>query len=247
MIPLGVLAGSARGGWSPLNIASLEAWWDASDAGSITASAGRVSQWNDKSGNGYHATQTIEPQRPTTGVGSINGLNALRFAVVSGTGNALVSSVSSSMPEVTVAAVINRFAQGQTYPTVTCGSVSGSFQTGLDRYGDDSGIQQSSARTNVAWIVRSASGKAAGVARQWMWTFSDSANVGTLRADRAANGSAAHGGSLATGATTIIGYNYSSSGWLQGDIGELIMCSSVLTGTDLTDLETYLTDKWGIA
>lgn len=64
-------------------VAGYAAWYDASDAASITASGGAVSQWNDKSGNGYHLTQSNGTYKPTTGVSAINGLNVVTFASVS--------------------------------------------------------------------------------------------------------------------------------------------------------------------
>ncbi len=57
------LSGSSP--WTPGGISSIVAWFDASDADSITQSGGAVSQWDDKSGNGNHATQGTASQRPT--------------------------------------------------------------------------------------------------------------------------------------------------------------------------------------
>lgn len=54
-------------------------WFDASDANSITSSGGKVSQWNDISGNGRNATQATSANQPTTGTDTIGGLNALTF------------------------------------------------------------------------------------------------------------------------------------------------------------------------
>lgn len=72
----------ARGGsggtsFSPADISGLALWLDADDAATITQAAGAVSQWDDKSGNGYHATQGTGAYQFTTGVSSINGHNAL--------------------------------------------------------------------------------------------------------------------------------------------------------------------------
>lgn len=52
------------------------AWWDASDASTITLSGGAITDWNDKSGNGWHLTQATASQRPTIDAASINGLDA---------------------------------------------------------------------------------------------------------------------------------------------------------------------------
>jgi len=47
-------------------------WLDASDLSTITKSENAVSQWNDKSGNGYHAKQTIDAAQPTTNTRTLN-------------------------------------------------------------------------------------------------------------------------------------------------------------------------------
>lgn len=65
--------------FSPLDLAGLVLWLDASDAGSITESGGAVSQWNDLSGNGYHVSQATAGAKPGTGAATQNGLNVLTF------------------------------------------------------------------------------------------------------------------------------------------------------------------------
>jgi len=49
--------------WTPELVSPL-AWYDASDAGSIVHIDSLVSQWNDKSGNGNHATQPSSVSQP---------------------------------------------------------------------------------------------------------------------------------------------------------------------------------------
>lgn len=50
--------------WSPADIATA-AWYDATDATTITESGGVVSQWKDKSGNDHHATQGNAASQPS--------------------------------------------------------------------------------------------------------------------------------------------------------------------------------------
>ena len=64
--------------FSPLDYSPL-AWFDASDAASITHISNGVSQWNDKSGNGNHVTQGNAASRPLTNTRTVNSLNALYF------------------------------------------------------------------------------------------------------------------------------------------------------------------------
>ena len=72
---------SSGGGdsWSPTDIPGLKLWLDASDTSTITHSGGSVSQWNDKSGNGYHATQGTGANQPTTNTRTINSRNVIDF------------------------------------------------------------------------------------------------------------------------------------------------------------------------
>lgn len=65
--------------WIGLPVAGAWGWWDATDSSTITASAGAVSGWADKSGNARHFVQTTGGNKPTTGTRTIGGLNALDF------------------------------------------------------------------------------------------------------------------------------------------------------------------------
>jgi len=55
----------------------LIVWYRADDV--VIDDDGGVSQWNDKSGNGYHATQATPANRPTQVAGAIGSAMALNF------------------------------------------------------------------------------------------------------------------------------------------------------------------------
>lgn len=59
-------------------LAGLAAWYRPSDAATVTASAGAVSQMNDISGNARHAVRTAST-KPTLAAGVLNGLSVLAF------------------------------------------------------------------------------------------------------------------------------------------------------------------------
>lgn len=63
----------------PSDIPSLQLWLDAADLTTITESSGSVTQWNDKSGNGYDVTQGTAARRPVTGTRTLNGRNVIDF------------------------------------------------------------------------------------------------------------------------------------------------------------------------
>lgn len=93
---LGRPPSSASGVWSidelnkyrPLAIPGLQLWLDASDAstlydsttgGALVAADGGVARWEDKSGNGRHATQSTSGSRPLRKANVRNGLDVMRF------------------------------------------------------------------------------------------------------------------------------------------------------------------------
>ena len=64
----------------PDNFSDLTIWLDASDTSTITKDgSNRVSQWDDKSTNGYNVTQTITSGKPATNASTMNGLNVITF------------------------------------------------------------------------------------------------------------------------------------------------------------------------
>jgi hypothetical protein len=64
--------------WTPSQI-TTELWLDANDGATIIESGGSVSEWRDKSGNGYNYIQNTLANRPLTGSRTINALNSIDF------------------------------------------------------------------------------------------------------------------------------------------------------------------------
>jgi hypothetical protein len=64
--------------WTPAQIETA-LWLDAADVETIILDNGNVTQWNDKSGNGYHATQATPSQRPSVASKSLNGHDTIQF------------------------------------------------------------------------------------------------------------------------------------------------------------------------
>jgi prepilin-type N-terminal cleavage/methylation domain-containing protein len=61
------------------SISNLELWLDASDASSITQASSKVSQWNDKSGNGNNLTQSTEGSKPVYSASALNSKAGISF------------------------------------------------------------------------------------------------------------------------------------------------------------------------
>ena len=60
-------------GFSPKSISGLSAWYDASNAASITLNGSTVSQWSDLSGNGRHQVQGSASLQPNYNATGLNG------------------------------------------------------------------------------------------------------------------------------------------------------------------------------
>lgn len=71
-------AGVATGTFDMLALSPV-AWWDASDATTVTTSSGLITDWDDKSGNGWDLTQPTAGDRPTYTSAGMNGLNVAEW------------------------------------------------------------------------------------------------------------------------------------------------------------------------
>jgi hypothetical protein len=69
----------ASGGFNPKSIAGLSLWLDSSKASSLTFNGGTVSQWDDLSGKGFHATQSTGNDQPTYQATGLNSRPTLFF------------------------------------------------------------------------------------------------------------------------------------------------------------------------
>jgi hypothetical protein len=88
--------------FNPHMVSGLALWLDAADTTTITQSGGNVSQWNDKSGNGYNFAQgtsanqpTYSPSTPTNGVYFTTDLSTnYTFMTINTAGLALFQNIS---------------------------------------------------------------------------------------------------------------------------------------------------------
>lgn len=90
---LTTLSGSSAA-FSPMQLSNLALWLDGSDLATLTIDgSNRVSQWDDKSGNGMHATQGTTMEQPVFSGTAANGMPGLTF---DGSDDRLLSGTNSS-------------------------------------------------------------------------------------------------------------------------------------------------------
>ena len=234
---------SPRGGavpaWSPTDITGLKLWIDFSDATTLFTDAGTtpvsadgnaIYQANDKSGNGYHATQTNATYKPTYKTNIKNGLSVARSD-----GNDMLSlspvSTSGSYTFFFVYTVPDNGTDDWLFDTQ-----SGRLVLAHD-YGD-----------GVAWNA-TVWRKIAALQTGWqILTFSFvSGGNGTIYRDGASLGSAGYSAKNIGGSSRLFGaYDSLGSNGIIGDFAEVIIYESALTETDRGTVHTYLNNKWDI-
>ena len=73
-----LITGAQKVNWDP-SLISTALWLDAADASTITESGGAVSEWRDKSGNNYHATQPNAGNQPVYNSAGFNSKGSISF------------------------------------------------------------------------------------------------------------------------------------------------------------------------
>jgi len=69
---------AGRGGaWTPADLVNISGWWDGSDDTTLIKSGSSITNWIDKSGNGYDLIQTTVSKAPTTE--DVSGMQYVRF------------------------------------------------------------------------------------------------------------------------------------------------------------------------
>ncbi|MEX1115054.1 MAG: InlB B-repeat-containing protein [Akkermansiaceae bacterium] len=219
--------------WTPALI-SARAWYDAADANSITIISGKVSQWNDKSANNRHATQTTAANRPTYVASDslINNLPSIGNNVLAGKIGLNTPSVSAK--NVYVVSYYNTGVETtfSGYPTLFSGP--GSF--GLYRVMGDGNPTAPTAN----FIATSQFNNAG--------TFKNGASVSSFTALPMAASIYKFKSSVARTQVFSLGYNAATvdRNW-QGSYSEWVLTDGSEDLDTEQKMEGYLAHKWGLA
>jgi hypothetical protein len=262
-----VITGSQKVNWDP-SLITTELWLDAADAGTITASSGAVSQWNDKSGGATNFTQGTAGARPATGSATLNGRNVLTFDG----GDTLLAG--DALDNVWTGAAFHLFCVAKNDDVasangaiLTKSAISDDTQRAFAYYIRTSKLQLvahytldtssftvvdgSTSISNSAWTIGTAaytstgSGSANTTSRVQM-TVDGADQTEVVLAFSGNLGTIQNGtaqlavGSVAGTAGTL------NSGPLTGAIGEIIVTASVLSTLNRQKIEGYLAHKWGL-
>ena len=225
---------------TPASISGLFAWYDATDTSTLTMVANAVSQWNDKSGNGYNVTQGTGSKQPTYTTNQQNGLATLVFdggdtlVMPSGVyafanGNQTLFCVAKRNTEAgTVNRLMSMNSGGAANFRLILGysSVAASIQYGCNGTGTIAS-KAGATNTNYQIILGGLSSTTQSI------TFNNNTK------------------STGTGAAQVvdsayIGSNTDTDRYLTGGIGEIIMYNRALDSNEELAINRYLASKWGI-
>lgn len=243
--------------WTPADLADLALWLDGDDDSTFTYSSGTlVSQWADKSGNGYHATQGTSANQASRSA-TVNGRGALWF---DGTDDWMtlgdVLDLGTADLEVFVVAkrtntgggVIGKYkvspADGSWLVHIDTGSSAMKWSSVLDA-GAVAVATQAAAVNLDTHLVSAAFDRTDGQLRQRIDGVAAPATV-NFTSDSASNRNtttSAYIGALRNSADSGFQAGY----YFGGYICEIVVVASSLSTGDRDSLEQYLARKWQVA
>lgn len=239
------------GVFNPLDLSPVF-WIDASDPSTITSSSGKVSQWNDKSGNGYHVTQSTSTQQPNNDTQTLNGRTVIDFDGGDFLQNLSGSIIGKNVTGLTIYALVKydtlstgervvfkanagSFARVQLY----CSSVSGVLRVGGRTLDADSlAFASSSSKSTIKWYTQVGVFDYANTdLNQYIDGTIDGQNTSFQFSTTTSNTNSPY---------LYIGSNEGGSGFLDGQIAEIIVYHSAHDATTRTKVLNYFASKWGV-
>ena len=211
----------------PRLIATCALWLDATDSSTLTLADSSVTAWNDKSGNGRHATGGTSPTRTPNGV-TFNGSSQV------------LTTSYTAVPSVESVFVVATWT-GVTAKTY---SILGASATNGRGYG----VTRAVSTNTIQWIKRGVSGYAGTSGVQTGVRFMSSAIFTGTGGTTGLNGgtqTASVAFSFSGTGTTNIGASALTE-YFEGTIHEVVVYSAALSATQRQQVEGYLAWKWGV-
>ena len=226
---------------TPLFIPGCQLWLDGSDRSSMTFSGSNITQWNDKSGNGYHAT--LESGK--TGAIFSTTFNAVNFA---SSNTSYQTSYTAAPTNETMFIVFNNAAPS-VFNAILIGSQLGgrAFGAGYSGAGGQQTINLvGNLKNGAAWLARTSPGSyISGTTAISTSQFTSSNNTISVNGGTAAIGGAP---AFTAGTTTFLGVDKRTTIYYYiGHVMEMIFYNSILNTSQRQTIEGYLSKKWKIS
>lgn len=220
-------------------LADLQIWYDGADTNTYVPNAmdeGQITQWTDKSNFAHNANPNGGSAKPS--YEDTDLLNGYGYVEFDGNDNLSINPFT----QLDAATEFTVFIVGKLLNT-----------TGTQYFGaaESGGLNIRSNGTNFQAQGDVASGSLTGPAVDTNWhqftlVFNGGTGV-TFRTDKGSEATGAAGASLAGGTDIYyLGAQDPSTNNLTGYIAEVIMFSRALSVTEYTNVENYLSNKWGL-
>ena len=246
----------------PQNYEGLRAWWDSSDSdtlfdavsggGIVTDNNDPVARWEDKSGNGYHLTQSTASRQPLLKTNARNGRNSLYF---DGSNDQMVrtaADIASGVEECYVISVVqDDSALTSSSRRGVLGFLGAQFRTLMYSQFDSLSWRCGGRRTSASSFFSDSFGTKNNDWNVFRYRQRYIANDAIISLNSVSpNSIHLYGGSGLSGienvTITIGNASPSSSANFGGHIAEIMIIESDVSGEFLRCTFEYLTRKWAI-
>jgi hypothetical protein len=222
--------------------------WFKADAISGATNGSGLAVWNDSSGNGYNATQTAPGQEPVYVTNAMNGLPVVRFNSDNSTSMSFTRPVQDDFTMVCVFQSTQGLNSGSLYYQ-GAGLVNGEVAGVINDFGAclfaNGSVAAGTGNPDVA--VDSAPGYNDGKPHIMTFTRTESLGLISLYMDGALVGTTTGGTeSMNAPSVLVLGAQQTQIYYLSGDIAEVQIYNSALSGTNLQSAEGPLFQKYNI-
>jgi len=223
---------SSGGGFVPTDISGCILWLDASDDSTVLTDANGCYQWNDKSASGYNFEQSVDANKPQVASAIQNGLDGLYF------NNDFMYNSSITASSLSWGVAWLTAGTTTSYFTLFDGRISGRHL--VDAAGNgarDLRLYQSSSYVPFSNFIA--------INTPYLYVFELNGVNSYAKYNGGTKSSTGN-----TGASTFTGLNLGANAGeaLQSNhyYLELFAHTGSYTNDDITNIETYLNNKWSI-
>ena len=234
-IGLGVCFSGLQPTFAPNDVANLALWVDATKSEDITESAGKVSQWNDRSGSGNNLVQATGAKQPTTGTRTMNGKNVIHAAAA----EFLQKASFTITPSMTFFLVTNEISSASAISALMSMDATNDFQI-------DSAIlgEFHFRNNNTVGTVGETVGDFLGTPTVMSGRFDTTTNLFYCRINGADEYNTDYTINLDTSMVLSLGTNRPQNDGVEADFGEFMFYNRSLSTAEILDVEGYLMSKW---
>ena len=220
--------------FSPRQIPGCALWLDGADSSTILFSSGsNVSTWSDKSGNGRNATVYAGTPTYTSALGmTFNGSSSLQITY---TASPILESMFVIIKFNSVSGqgdILSGTAAGQREYLMYVPYSPGTIYLGRHSTGPSGAINGGTVTTGSNYLLG--------------YVFNGTGNtISFFQSGNIITSGTPQFTYSAGGTISVIG-SYNGGGYLQGQIYEMIIYSTALSITERQQIESYLSQKWGL-